>query len=220
MANKKKGAKKKFVDNSLKDTNKKSPNKLFEFYSKHPTLIRILDKINDISNKFMIGYLVFMGVLIAVPIVIAYYSLPEAIRGQISALLGTALSVIIIPIVLNAYNRKRDVENKRFETNKDLYFEFTKLLLPVLLEGTCKNEDTERIKEYILGNYNIMCVSFSANLFSNICSLYNGCACNNYKNIEYYGEKIIKEIRRECGNGKSFILSNLVIKLNRENEVD
>lgn len=191
-------------------------NNLREFFDRHPSLCRIMDQINDVYNKFMIGYLIFVAALVAIPVVVAYYYLPEDIRGQISALLGTALSVIIVPAVLNAYNRKKDNEYNRFEINKDLYFELTNLLLPILLNGSCANEDTVKIKDYILLHYNVMCISFSSSLFTNICSICKSCECGSYKNVEYYAEKILKQIRRECGNSKYFSLSLLAIKLNKE----
>lgn len=224
----KKNKSKKKTGNALKEntkksvekkTNERSVNCVFEFFNRHPALIRVMDQINDINNKFMIGYLIFAAILVAIPIIIAYYSLPEAIRGQISALLGTVLSVIIVPAVLNVYNRKKDHEYNRFEINKDLYFELTDLLLPILLRGSSESEDTVKLKDYILLNYNVMCISFSSSMFSNICSIYKGCECNSYKNIEYYAEKVIKQIRRECGNSKNFSLSFLVIKLNKEKDI-
>ena len=191
---------------------------MYAFFNSHPTLIRIIDQIDDIYNKFMIGYLIFTIILVGVPVVIAYFSLAEEIRGQISALLGTVLSVIIVPTVLTAYNRKKNNEYNRFEINKDMYFELTDILLPVLLNGKCTDEDTVKIKDYILSRYNVMCISFSSSLFSNICSIYQGRECKNYKNIEYYTEKSIKQIKRECGNNKDFRLSLLVTKLYEENK--
>lgn len=226
MSIKKIKTKKKTINSSKTNTKKsaideqngKTVNKLYEFFYRHPTLIRIMDQIDDVYNKFMIGYFIFAAILVAIPVIIAYYSLTEEIRGQISALLGTVLSVIIIPTVLNAYNRKKDNEYNRFEINKDLYFELTDILLPILLNGSCTDVNTVRIKDYILSHYNVMCISFSSSLFSNICSIYKGCECDSYKNVEYYAEKIIKQIRRECGNNKDFRLSLLVIKLNKEND--
>lgn len=62
-----------------------------------------------------------------------------------------------------------------------MYFELTDILFPVLLNGNCTDEDTVKIKDYILSHYNVMCISFSSSLFSNICSIYQGCECKNIK---------------------------------------
>lgn len=109
----------------------------------------------------MIGYLIFAAILVVVSVVIAYYSLTEEIRGQISALLGIVLSVIIVPTVLNAYNRRKDNEYNRFEINKDLYFELTDILLPILLSDSCTDVNTVKIKDYILSHFIMLCVYHS-----------------------------------------------------------
>ena len=191
-------------------------NKLRSWLDKHLSLVRILDIISEISNRFMVGYFVLAAILIVVPVIVSYYYLPDNVRKEISALLGTTLSVIIIPIILSAYNRKKDSEYNRFEINKELYFELTDLLLPMLLNEKCTYKDTTQIKEYIISRYNIMCVSFSSTLFSDICLLCKCCDCNSYKNAEYYAKKIIKRIRKECGNSQQFAISSLAIKLNKD----
>lgn len=186
----------------------------------HPSLVRILDIINEAANKFMVGYFIFAAVIIAVPVFVSYYYLPENVRKEISALLGTTLSVIIIPMILNSYNRKKESEYNRFEINKELYFELTDLLVSMLLNKKCTYKDATKIKEYIISRYNIMCVSFSSTLFSDICLLCKCCDCNNFKNVEYYAKKIIKRIRKECGNSQHFSTSSLATKLIQEKNND
>ena len=61
-----------------------------------------------------------------------------------------------------------------------------------------------------------MCVSFSSALFCDICLLCKCCDRNNYKNVEYYAKKIIKRIRKECGNSQRFSISSLATKLYQE----
>ena len=220
MSSKRKKNKSKHINNPKKTNKNKISlsfiDKIRIGFDKHPSLVRVLDIINEVANKFMLGYFIFAAVIIAVPVFVSYYYLPENVRKEISALLGTTLSVIIIPMLLNAYNRKKESEYNRFEINKDLYFELTELLVPMLLNNKCSYMDAVKIKKYIICRYNIMCVSFSSALFSDICLLCKCCDHSNFKNVEYYAKKIINRIRKECGNSQNFTISPLAIKLIQE----
>ena len=159
----------------------------------------------------MLAYFVFAVSLIAIPVIIVYCALPEEIRNGSSAIIGSIMSLIVIPLIMNAINRKKENENKRFEANKDLYIELSFLLIKI------QNDDSEKhkkeFKDFIVSNYNYMCVNFSSMLISEIYRTYRAYTNKQIQSVRVYAEKCIKYIRKESGNGKEFMYSSLILEL-------
>ena len=114
---------------------------------------------------------------------------------------------------MNEINRKKENENKRFETNKDLYVELSNLLIQIQVENEVKEDNKENFQNFIVSNYGYMCVNFSSSLISEIYRTYRAYANNQMENVRVYAEKCMKYIRKEGGNGKEFMYSSLILEL-------
>lgn len=186
--------------------------KVWNFFDSHPKALMLLDMVDVVSGKFMLVYTVFFAVvLIGMPVLLVYIALPENVRGELSAILGTLLSVVVMPLVLNNYNRKKDAITKRCDTNNELYVELSDLLVTILTHKDNTLANTRRVQEYIRTHYSQMCISFPTGLISNLYAVYRNCKSGNYENVAYFGEKCLMTIRRECGVGKEFQFSFLVL---------
>lgn len=192
--------------------------KVWNFFDSHPKALMLLDMVDVVSGKFMLVYTVFFAVvLIGMPVLLVYIALPENVRGELSAILGTLLSVVVMPLVLNNYNRKKDAITKRCDTNNELYVELSDLLVTILTHKDNTLANTRRVQEYIRTHYSQMCISFPTGLISNLYAVYRNCKSGNYENVAYFGEKCLMTIRRECGVGKEFQFSSLVLDAIQEN---
>ena len=192
--------------------------KVWNFFDSHPKALMLLDMVDVVSGKFMLVYTVFFAVvLIGMPVLLVYIALPENVRGELSAILGTLLSVVVMPLVLNNYNRKKDAITKRCDTNNELYVELSDLLVTILTHKDNTLANTRRVQEYIRTHYSQMCISFPTGLISNLYAVYRNCKSGNYENVAYFGEKCLMTIRRECGVGTEFQFSSLVLDAIQEN---
>ena len=192
--------------------------KVWNFFDSHPKALMLIDMVDVVSGKFMLVYTVFFAVvLIGMPVLLVYIALPENVRGELSTILGTLLSVVVMPLVLNNYNRKKDAITKRCDTNNELYVELSDLLVTILTHKDNTLANTRRVQEYIRTHYSQMCISFPTGLISNLYAVYRNCKSGNYENVAYFGEKCLMTIRRECGVGKEFQFSSLVLDAIQEN---
>lgn len=188
--------------------------KLWEYTDKHPRVDKFLLELVDIVDKFMVAYYIFTALLIAIPVIIAYCALPEEIRNVSSAIIGSIISLIVIPLIINAINRKRENENKRFDENKELYLELSELLIQILSkDGIIVEDNRRRFKDYIVSNYHYMCLNFSSKLISLIYRTYRAYLNNQTENVKSYSNKCIEIIRKESGVGKDFMYSSMIFEL-------
>ena len=161
----------------------------------------------------MILYWIFALALIAIPAIISYYTLPENIRNESTAIIGSIFSLIVIPLIMNAINRKKENEAKRFEANKDLYLKLSELLIQVQSKKETDDNTSKKFRNFIVNNYDYMCVNFSTSLISEIYRTYRAYTNNQMDNVNVYAESCISYIRREGGNGKDFMYSSLILDL-------
>lgn len=197
-----------------KKQNKKTiKQKFWEFTDRHPLFDRFINGLSDVLNKFMILYWIFALALIAIPAIISYYTLPENIRNESTAIIGSIFSLIVIPLIMNAINRKKENEAKRFEANKDLYLKLSELLIQVQSKKETDDNTSKKFRNFIVNNYDYMCVNFSTSLISEIYRTYRAYTNNQMDNVNVYAESCISYIRREGGNGKDFMYSSLILDL-------
>ena len=194
-------------------TKKSIKRKFWEYTDKHPRVDRFLHSLAEVLDKFMLAYFIFAVALITIPVIIAYCALPEEIRNGSSAIIGSIMSLIVIPLIMNEINRKKENENKRFESNKDLYMELSKLLIQIQVENEVKKDNKEDFEKFIVSNYNYMCVNFPSSLISEIYRTYRAYTNNQMENVRVYAEKCMKYIRKEGGNEKEFMYSSLIFEL-------
>lgn len=185
--------------------------KLWKYTDKHPRFARLLHSLADVLDKLMLAYLIFAIAIISIPVIITYCALPEEIRNGSSAIIGSIMSLIVIPLIMNEINRKKENENKRFESNQDLYIKLSYLLIQIQSNNSKENE--KEFKDFIVNNYDYMCVNFSSALISEIYRTYRAYVNKQTENVRIYAEKCMKYIRKESGNGKEFMYSSLILDL-------
>ena len=190
--------------------------KIWNYINEHPSLDRILDKISELNNKFMIAYFTGVFVLVAAVVIIAYFTLSKEIRNEVTPIIGAIFSVVIVPLVLNVYNRKKDNEFKRFEMNKEMYIQLAEMLSPFIIEKEYTKKDVDKFEKFIEKNYSQMYISFQTKLILDIISVYRNCTINNHGNVKYYSSKCLKEIRKECSIGKEIYVPALVEEILQE----
>lgn len=196
-------------------------NRYWNYMDKHPKLSVFLNSLDAMNNRAMLVYTIILAVImIGIPVVVVYCTLPESVRGELSAICGTLLSVVVMPLVLNNYNRKRDNIDKRYEKNSALYEELADILVTVLTHKNDHEANELRMREYIRKNYPQMCTSFSSSLIANLYSTYRDCKNRNYGNVKYFGEKCLVEIRKEGNMGKTFYLSTMILEMLKEEPVE
>ena len=186
---------------------------IWEYTDSHPRFDRFVHGLADVLDKFIVAYIVFAVTLIAISVTIAYFALPEGIRNGASAIIGSVMSLIVIPLIMNAINRKKENENKRFEANKELYVRLSKLFIQILNNNDFSQSSCDDFKRYIVENYGYMCVNFSSSLISEIHHTYRAYTNRQMDNVRLYAEKCMKHIRKEGGNGKEFMYSYRLLEL-------
>ena len=198
---------------------KKLREKLWRFIDKYLRVARLLDSISAAVDRLMIVYIIIAAGIVAIPVFFAYFMLPEEIRTASSTIIGSIMTLIVIPLSLNAINRKKENEIKRFELNKTLYEELSGILTKIVSKEECCEEERKLLREFIVNNYDHMCIYFTSDLISNIYRTYREYINGHKESVRAYAEKCIKQIRKENGNGKQFMFSSMILELiNEENE--
>lgn len=174
--------------------------KLVTFLIKHPKLEMIFDILDAIFQKLMLGYIVIVSILFLVVLTATYYTLPAEIKDTFSPIISAFLTAIVIPFLLNFYNRRKDNEIKRFENNKGLYLEIVKLLFPMVAKRAINDDEKKKICDYINENNVAISLFFSPKMIITINSIVNNCYYENSQNLLYFSKKLIKQIRKESGN--------------------
>lgn len=174
-----------------------------KYYKKHSLFRRALDIIDDILDRFIIVYWISLGLSIAIPTLVVFYSLPNEIRTPISGIVSGSISLVLIPLTINYLNQKNTMKNSVYNENKELYYELSDIIVSIQANKNSKKQDNKRLNTYIKNNYSKMCLSFKANLIWDVISLYEEFELNS-NNVNYYCEKILKKVRREAGVTDSF----------------
>lgn len=192
--------------------------KLWTFSDRYPRAMRIVESICAMIDKLMIVYIICAGCLVAVPVFLAFITLPEDVRTISSTIIGSVMTLLVCPLLLNAINRKKENENKRFELNKALYVELSDLLIKIMIEEKYSEDKREAFRRFISDNYHHMSIYFTAGLISNIYCTYREYTNHHTKNVKVYAKKCIKQIRQENGNRKQFMYSSVILELIKEED--
>lgn len=187
-------------------TTKHSPNKTEkDLFDKYPNFCRRFEKFYAIADPLMMGFTFFCAAIgILVPTFLIYFSFDNNTRESISAIVGTLLSVIIVPFTLNYYNKKKEAAAKRFEKNQILYDELSTIIISLITKTQYTNKDAEKVLNYFANHYDKMCLSVSSTIISNIYWIYRACKNNDSKNVKFFCTRCIKLIRKECDANKNF----------------
>lgn len=180
---------------------------------KYPNLNRRLHKLNHIINISALIYIIFAITLIAIVILSLYHTLPDDIKIEVSSIAGAILTIIVMPFILNYFERIKNIKLKRFESNKDIYIQLSKILINLVGNDDYNQNDINKLKNFLTEHYGEMCISFSTSLISNIYMVYDAGYSHNIKNIKYFSEQCIREIRKEFGCKQSFNFSKRILEL-------
>jgi hypothetical protein len=194
--------------------------RVHKYRDEHPNFRVFLDLYTEVSNKMALVYGIMTIGFISMSVYLSYLTLPEDIRNITTPIFGFVLSSIIVPIYLSYLNRKKENEFKRFENNKKLYYELSKIIVDLICKDVYTDYDLKLIEEYIVKNYNQMCISFDSELIWYIYSMYHECKLNCTDNLRTYAKKCIKTIRNESGNKKSFGFYYSIFEILRENSME
>ena len=104
------------------------------YYYSHSTFRRILDKVDEFMDRFMIMYWVSIAFVIFIPTIIIYLSLPEDIRTPLSGMVSGIITLILISITINHINQKSSERNTLYNYNYNLYNDLSKIIINLLSE--------------------------------------------------------------------------------------
>lgn len=181
------------------------------YYYSHSTFRRILDKVDEFMDRFMIMYWVSIAFVIFIPTIIIYLSLPEDIRTPLSGMVSGIITLILISITINHINQKSSERNTLYNYNYNLYNDLSKIIINLLSEiNHTEKIDNSRLNSYIVENYSKMCLTFEPSLIWDISTLNEECKLSK-ENTVYYCEKILKRIRKEIGINQTFHINKKAI---------
>lgn len=184
--------------------------------NKYPNLIRNVDKFSEFFDTFMFAYLSIVLITIFGVIFIFYFALPKDYRNEFSAIIGTLVSIVIIPFALKIYEQMKENKKQRFLANYNLYLELISIFSDLIYNYDLRVNNLKRFESFINTHCSEMYLNFTYNLNSTIFSVYREYSNNNKENVIYYSEKCIKLIRKEGNVGKDFrhfeIIQNIMKK--------
>ena len=181
------------------------------YYYSHSKFRKALDRIDEFMDRFMIMYWISLALIILIPTMIIYLSLPEDIRTPLSGIVSGIITLILIPITINRINQKSSERNTLYNYNRNLYGELSTIIISLLSEmNRVEKTDNSRLNSYIVENYSKMCLTFKSSLIWDILTLNEECELSK-ENTVYYCEKILKKIRKEIGINQTFHINKKAI---------
>lgn len=181
------------------------------YYYSHSKFRKALDRIDEFMDRFMIMYWISLALIILIPTMIIYLSLPEDIRTPLSGIVSGIITLILIPITINRINQKSSERNTLYNYNRNLYGELSTIIISLLSEmNRVEETDNSRLNSYIVENYSKMCLTFKSSLIWDILTLNEECELSK-ENTVYYCEKILKKIRKEIGINQTFHINKKAI---------
>lgn len=200
-------------------------NPLRKHYEKHPKFRTWMDSICAKASAIGIIYWFSAAVSISVIVLSLFFKLPDEIKVPVSAIVGTVLTTLVIPLMINRINQKSEQSEKRYERNLPFYTEFAEKILAIYKE-TEQHQQRQKIVElanYIAEKYPYICIYLSerqVELLFNIkdeCHLFfdsgNG-AKASVNNIYDYAERFFLEARRQGDiKGAVYLNDRMIEKL-------
>lgn len=175
--------------------------------SRQRLLHSVIDKISNVAEKFGLIYLGITLGLIAVVLLISYCTLPTEIRDVFTPIVGGLFSLVIIPFGLEVRKHSREIKEKSFERNADLYRDYLAIAV-----GISQEDDTDSskcdyyrnlLKKFTAGHYPDMCMQFPSDLYWQIHTVAWYLDKKEMGVAKFYAEKSISSIRSQAGMGKA-----------------
>lgn len=179
-------------------------NPIRKFYIKHPKFRRYFDVVTNYTILVAIASYILAFVLIMLPILGLYISLPDDIRIPATAITGGLLSISIFPLITDNINKRTDIQNEQFNRLHEFYINLSQLIITAL-----RTEDNNKIRdlsEFIKDNYPTMCIDMPQKLIDCLLNLKDECdiklspninANSDMKTFSYFAEKCMKIIRKQ-----------------------
>ena len=169
-------------------------------------ILSFMDKISNTTEKFGIIYLLIMLGLVAIVLLVSYCTLPEEIRDVFTPVVGGLFSLVIIPFILEERKHSREIKEKSFERNADLYRDYLAIAVGISQEDETDNSKCDyyrnMLKKYTAKHYPDMCMQFPSDLYWQIHAVAQFLEKKEMGLAKYYAEKSISSIRNQAGMGK------------------
>lgn len=166
-----------------------------------------IDKISNVMDKIGIVYLVVVLSLVFGALLICYCAFPPEIREVFTPVVGGLFSLVIIPFVLEERKHTRDIKEKSFERNADLYREYLAIAVGISQEddANCARCDYYKVllKKYTANHYLDMCLQFPSDLYWEIHRVAAYLEKKDMSVAKYYTQKSISLIRKQAGLDKT-----------------
>lgn len=166
-----------------------------------------IDMISNTAEKFGIIYLLVTVGLLAIVLLVSYCTLPAEIRDVFTPVVGGLFSLVIIPFILEERKHSREIKEKSFERNADLYRDYLVIAVGITQENDSDNSKCDYyknlLKKYTAKYYPDMCMQFPADLYWNIHTVALYLEKHEMDVAKYYAEKSISSIRNQAGLGKA-----------------
>ena len=196
--------------------------KINSFRSKHPALRRLAVRISDKMDGFLFVYLLIISVftlfyagVTTLAIVLKLYTWEQIVstaKPYLSAI-WSLVAVIAFPIATNETARKREAVAKRYERNKNLYTDFSTLLIELLKENENFDKSAEKVKAFFDDHYNEMAIAWPQSLMWDAEEIYAECRYRCRDNIVFYIKRCLVKIRKEAGLKNDFSLNEAIMDM-------
>ena len=110
-------------------------NPLRKFYEEHPKFRKNLNSVGTIFNSLGILYWIGAAIYISAVALALYTKLPDKLKVPVTTIVTSALTTIIIPLIINHIQLKKEQKENVYERNLPFYKELIDKMLDVLHEG-------------------------------------------------------------------------------------
>lgn len=188
-----------------------------EYYENHPKFRIKFNEIDAKINSLSVLYWIGAALYIAAVALALYLKLPNKYKVPVTTIVSTGLTALVIPLILNNIQLKKERQANVYEQNLPFYRELIDKMLDVLHETEQKSQrrNIVRLSNFIAQEYTSLCIKLPAyhlELLFNIkdeCKLFfasNEKAKASIENIRKYAKTLILEIRKQGRiSGKIYI---------------
>ncbi len=198
-------------------------NPLRKFYEEHPKFRKNLNSVGTIFNSLGILYWIGAAIYISAVALALYTKLPDKLKVPVTTIVTSALTTIIIPLIINHIQLKKEQKENVYERNLPFYKELIDKMLDVLHEGV-QTEQRQKIvilSNFIAQEYTSLCIKLPAQQLEMIFNIKDECnlffasnekAKASLENLKKYTQAIIKDIRKQGNISGNIFISDFMTK--------
>ncbi|WP_295090277.1 hypothetical protein [Ruminococcus sp.] len=196
--------------------------KIREKYKKSPFLRRVLAVIDEINIKVGLLYWISAATFIIIIAFALYFQLPDKYRTAVTAIVGSVLTTIIVPIIINKIKMDNERKYKQYERNLPFYTELLSMTMKIMQtqEQTEQRQKIAILSNFIAEKYLYCCINLSMRQIDLLFNLQYECkmffddekkARASIENFEKCVFKLLSELRKQ-GNvtGKFYYWERMI----------